>query len=191
MYGQKVRSRLELAVDSATGSDFTCPRCRYTLKAQSEPLGTLWKCDACKGIAIGLGLLRRMFTEESTQLLWANAVDGNGNTVCDCPACNKPMQEVAAASALRVDVCCRCQFVWLDAGEIERFTKRSGLAKVPQLPEAAQEILGQAIIQQVAYKAHTENAAHSLRNAVLLPYKYGSPIDYLVRVVWGLWMRGY
>jgi len=162
------------------GGDFNCPRCKSDLNPQSTPLGKVWVCDACKGQAVGLALLRQSFTEESINRLWENAVDGHGKSLCECPACNQAMQEVNASSDLRVDVCCRCHFVWLDSGELERFARRPPLDRPDGLPDRAQEILGNALIQQIELKAETESAAEAFRNYTRLHVMCGSPIGYLV-----------
>ena len=165
-------------------SNFVCPRCHRTLQPSNELSGTVWVCDDCNGRAVGLSLLHQAFTQESTNLLWINAIDGNGIAVCVCPACGQLMQEVNAAADLRVDVCCRCQFVWLDMGEVEKFAKRPPPTRPANLPEGAQEILGKALVKQVSEKAEAEALAESLRNHVMYaamggPCR-GSVIDYLL-----------
>jgi len=40
-------------------------------------------------------------------------------TAIDCPVCNAPFKEVVKDGIL-IDVCTRCQGVWLDRGELEK-----------------------------------------------------------------------
>ena len=167
-------------------SDFKCPRCRLDLKAQSTSVGKVWICDACNGQAVGLALLRQSFTEESINRLWENAVDGHGKSVCECPACNQAMKEVNASPDLRVDVCCRCHFVWLDSGEVERFARRPQLARPHGLPDKAQEILGKALMKQVELKAEMEAAAELLRDGQWFARGDDYPFQYLLSLLWRL-----
>ena len=75
---------------------------------------------------------------------------------------------------------------WLDSGEVERFAHRPPLDKPHGLPDKAQEILGNALIQQIELKAETESAAETFRNYARLDVMSGSPIGYLAWLLWRL-----
>lgn len=120
-------------------SDLTCPRCRTVLRPQSASFGTLWQCPDCNGRAVGLAVLRTLFTPESINPLWLQTIDGKGQPGGACPSCRNTMIEVALSDAPRVgiDVCRLCQFIWFDVHEMEGLAPQSDAEKARALSERA------------------------------------------------------
>ncbi len=108
------------------GSELLCPRCNLPLKEARMSHGVFWACDKCGGRAVGLELLRRTFTPESINPLWLHAISGAGKIGPRCPSCRRPMIDVALSenTAVNVDVCRLCHFVWFDTHEVETLVPR-------------------------------------------------------------------
>jgi Zn-finger nucleic acid-binding protein len=122
-------------------ADTKCPRCDVVLQPEVAPFGTVWKCNGCGGRGVGLAVLRVVFTPESINPLWLNAIDaggGGGQAGCACPSCRNPMIEVPLSdnSRVQVDVCRLCQFVWLDINESVELIPRSAKDQQQALSEA-------------------------------------------------------
>ena len=117
--------------------------------------GVFWACDQCGGRAIGLELLRRTFTPESINPLWLHAISGEGKIGPRCPSCRRPMIDVALSenTAVNVDVCRSCHFVWFDTHEVETLVPRPLPQTAPELPQKARELLAVAKVQELAEEA--------------------------------------
>lgn len=118
-----------------------CPRCDVALRPQIVTAGTFWKCDQCGGGAVGLAVLRVVFTPESINPLWLHAIDAGGRggpPGCACPSCRNPMIEVqlSGSSTFKVDICRLCQFVWFDIREAGGLIPRSAEEQQQALSEA-------------------------------------------------------
>jgi hypothetical protein len=67
------------------------------LQPEQAEYGMFWRCRGCGGFAISLAVLRVLFTPESINPLWLNAIDavgGLGEPGCACPSCSNAMTEV-------------------------------------------------------------------------------------------------
>ena len=132
-------------------TDPTCPRCSVALQPERASFGTMWQCPACNGRAVGLPVLRELFTADSINPLWLHAIEGKGRPGGACPSCRNVMTEVgfSDASAVGVDVCRLCQFVWFDVRELDRLNPRP-LEEIKTLPEGARELMAMARLDQIA-----------------------------------------
>jgi hypothetical protein len=90
---------------------------------RSAANGVHQTCDACHGFSVTVWLFGEMLVEGAGGELWRASedapADGDG-----CPACRRPMAEVAAragstdAAAATVEVCRACELVWVDPEDI-------------------------------------------------------------------------
>ncbi len=137
------------------GSELLCPRCNLPLKEARMSRGVFWACDKCGGRAVGLELLRRTFTPESINPLWLHAISGEGKIGPRCPSCRRPMIDVALSenTAVNVDVCRLCHFVWFDTHEVETLVPRPLPQTAPEVPQKARELLAVAKVQELAEEA--------------------------------------
>lgn len=106
----------------------SCPRCKTELARRSLDGVVTEHCPTCHGTWI----TRRAFREAAERAddesgwlsfeLWRDAEDFRGEpSDLACPACGEPMARLAYGDEdVQVDVCARCQGVWLDPEELER-----------------------------------------------------------------------
>ena len=143
---------------------FVCPNCEAPL-ARSEqrfdklttPMnaggrgGVFWACSTCGGRTATLGMLRRTAGEHVASELWALAGDSANEGKRRCPACEHSMRVIsvpAAGSALQLDVCTRCYFVWFDPKEFESLPAAQSLAgKENALPLEARLMLAKVDVE--------------------------------------------
>jgi Zn-finger nucleic acid-binding protein len=145
-------------------SELDCPRCEIRLLRERSSYGVFWKCERCAGRAVGVELLRRTFTPASINPLWLHTIQGQGHASFGCPSCKNAMTEVAVSpgSAVRVDVCRLCHFVWFDACEVDTLTPRPLPESPPPVPQKAREMAAIARVQQLAAEAKIRDFADGL-----------------------------
>ena len=142
------KNRMEQISDSG----LNCPRCAVPLQQVRTSHGVLWSCARCGGRAVGVELLRRTFTPESINPLWLHAIRNKGRKSLPCPSCRNAMFEVALAddTAVKVDVCRLCHFVWFDRCEADTLTPRSLPDTKAPLPQKAREVLALRKVEELA-----------------------------------------
>ena len=94
-----------------------CPRCRTPLHGLRSPTGTVWDCPHGHGRFALLGVLRGLVRKAELDAAWKTAFWGRPVPGCRCPSCGRTMAEVDAGGLL-LDVCRRCQGLWLDQPEV-------------------------------------------------------------------------
>ena len=154
-------ARLALHIPTM-GVEILCPACRIPLTEVRTATGIIWRCEKCKGRAVGLQLLRRTFTPESINPLWLHAIHNQGGRARSCPSCGNPMIEVAldGTSGIKVEVCKICEFVWFDAGETQPLqVPPPPKPGPPPLPQKTREAIALARVQQLAEQARNPNFA--------------------------------
>lgn len=120
-------------------SDYACPRCRSALAVIRGQEGLLYPCAQCDGVALALSVLKKRGHPALMETLWSRVLAHEaigGFESCGCPICRHEMKRVIAAgekNALEIDACVRCQFLWLDAGEIQ------GFGQAPRVTTPAQK----------------------------------------------------
>ncbi len=156
----------------------TCPQDNRTLISQAAPRGVYWRCPACGGRAVGVGLLRRTAAREAVVRIWTAARAAPRRPGRPCPSCLGPMVEVRAGSGPAVDVCRACQLVWFDAREFEQIPPAPA-AEEPDLPPRAREILAAARAEADAARPQPPfgwEAPEQLWK--YLPALLGMPVEY-------------
>jgi len=87
--------------------------------------GPLWTCKTCSGRYVGLATLRKSGVRDRIMQLWKKIRDGESVEGRDCPSCRNPMREVTETigeTALAIDFCTTCSYVWFDPSEYERMS---------------------------------------------------------------------
>jgi membrane associated rhomboid family serine protease len=129
---------------------FTCPNCAVGLARVKRDQGFFYVCAKCRGQAANLAVLRRVVKPECVRGLWVQATAAAAACGKDCPVCHRPMRRTAVprpVGALPVDICTRCQFIWLQPDEIEQLPRRPAPPPPQELPEAAREAMAMAQLQ--------------------------------------------
>jgi Zn-finger nucleic acid-binding protein len=102
---------------------FRCPTCRSILTRLEGAHGYFWRCDACRGRAATMAVLRHALDRSQVNEMWHGAKDTpEANVVC--PACSHFMATAAVdadGETVRVDVCRSCHLVWFDSWKFELF----------------------------------------------------------------------
>src|SRR5262245_38867610 len=100
-----------------------CPVCPHRLVRTEVDRSVFWVCEGCGGRLATVGLLRQLVDRPVVERIWKKArlrriVAGRR---LDCPACTRPMVEIALAEGEvpPLDVCKQCQYFWFDAQEFE------------------------------------------------------------------------
>ena len=81
-------------MSSSHGSELLCPNCQRPLTQVRTSKGIFWSCENCGGRAIGVELLRHIFTPERINPLWLHATKGEGQSGRSCPSRRNSMIEV-------------------------------------------------------------------------------------------------
>jgi Zn-finger nucleic acid-binding protein len=139
----------------SANNQLMCPGCQRPLTQVRTSKGIFWSCQNCGGRAIGVELLRHIFTPESINPLWLHAIKGEGQSGRSCPSCRNSMIEVKLSNnaEIKVDVCRLCHFVWFDAKEVENLVPRAGARPKPEIPQKAREAIAMLEIERLAKEA--------------------------------------
>lgn len=126
-------------------------------------------------------LLRRLVEPSALRQIWNRTFDAEVPSRRHCPACHRPMLQVAAeraAERIPLDVCRGCQLLWFDADEFEAMPPPP-----PPPPRTApteiDERLAAARATAVVRKMQREAAerAPDLTDLRLLPALLGMPVE--------------
>ena len=141
----------------------SCPKCDQPLVKTTTSHGLFWRCENCRGTAIGLQALRRTFARDEINGVWRRAREKKGSPAAACPSCRNQMIEVAATAQPepRIEVCAICHFLWFDADEL------AALAPLPpkpkeleeEMPPKAREALAIAEVEIMGRAAQREKEA--------------------------------
>ena len=156
---------------------YNCPVCGSAASPASgvQPLelemqahvGQYWVCKHCGGMLCGLSVLRKLTDAATMRTLWGEALaapTGDRN----CPVCGQAMSRVVSDRAESgklptVDICRPCQFIWLDAMELDSLPENPEL-NAPAEPDKpasmkAREALARAELDSVIRRQRAEDAA--------------------------------
>ncbi len=141
----------------------SCPKCDQALIRVTTDHGVFWRCDACRGVAIGVQALRRTFARDQINAVWQRAREEEGSPAAACPSCRNQMIEVTATDAPepRIEVCRICHFLWFDADELAHFAPlppKPPPPREPELPADAREALAMAEIDLISRRAKHADA---------------------------------
>ena len=122
-----------------------CPRDGTELALLRERGKVCHRCPHCCGYLITLPLLRRLLSRTFVNEVWNRAREGGnseGNLLC--PRCRQAMAAVRTPAKestpeIELDVCSRCQHVWLDAGEIEAVPAKPEPSRAPKKAPLSRE----------------------------------------------------
>lgn len=159
-------------------NDLCCPRCGGDLKKDFYHGKVCYKCRSCGGVSVAVAMIRQLSrNREFANFLWRKALQ-SGTSHLYCPFCRKPMrqiiQEIDESCALELDICCNCQLVWFDGGELETIPLLLPKAK-NELPQKAQEILA---LEKVKNMQETISVDAEPANPwLVIPAVFGFPVE--------------
>ncbi len=112
-----------------------CPTCELTIMLDQpvdDPDAIVLRCKTCGGFWFGAGTLTSVLAVAVKGL---KVLDTAEDTDLVCPECLKPLYRLTYPQTLvRVDMCGRCDGLWLDAGELKEIKMvRQHLAETGRL----------------------------------------------------------
>ena len=134
-----------------------CPNC-HTLLERVKGKGCVYlSCLQCGGRSATVALLRGKLERQTVNSLWIQAVQEVFPKKKLCPECSQSMSEVPVdcdAGVQLIDVCTRCQTVWFDNGEYDKFPKLpEKKSEYSDLPEKARIALATYKVEQISRRA--------------------------------------
>lgn len=131
----------------------TCPRDHQILERKRVNNTVHYRCPFCQGAAVTMGLLRRRLDREFTNDLWNRARTSSRDGV-PCPACLGESKTVVVFEddedqGTEIDVCRRCQILWLDPGELENAPGKKPPRALPDTTELLTETKQELAIIEV------------------------------------------
>jgi len=130
-----------------------------------------------------MALLRRAASKKWLQELWASARADKGRHGASCPVCLRAMSEVSLPARnlrrpLVLDVCDRCQFVWLDRREYELVPPGTPEERPEKdLPPEAKEPAALEQVRRVAEKEKQFDTTEPAETWHWIPGIFGLPVE--------------
>jgi Zn-finger nucleic acid-binding protein len=90
-----------------------CHRDSNALKSVNIPSWNLYNCPSCDGY-----LLNPLKKQITSKLISSNVFSSN----LSCPECLSKMEAVVFKD-IEIDICSKCNWIWLDKGEIYKIEK--------------------------------------------------------------------
>lgn len=115
-----------------------CPHCIADLDRHRAHSTNYYSCPNDHGSAISLYSLKQLVNWSGLNALWLRSVDAPEIHMA-CSHCRKPYRQIVAElpeAQVELEVCRRCQFIWLDQSEIEEFPKREFKSSTPEAEKA-------------------------------------------------------
>ena len=133
-----------------------CPDCHAKLKLDPAPVGALWACARCGGMAVNLAVLRKYLQKDIVKTFWRRMHTGQP---CQrsCPSCRQALRTFSVTVEdlpIHLDLCKVCQLIWFDKGEFGILPPALQVLPEDALSPAAKEKLALLKIQY----AHDQQA---------------------------------
>jgi Zn-finger nucleic acid-binding protein len=121
------------ALAESLGLVLICPRCTMLLTRVDHELGIAWRCSRCGGQSLNFSQFRRMIPEAHANEIWFNSMENPKvpKRRTPCPECRIGMRAVLIHHEdknFELDICPRCQRLWLDLRESNHARQNPGLA---------------------------------------------------------------
>jgi len=118
-----------------------CPKCWVKMdKREVEIFGpniVIDICPKCNGTWLDPGELKRLLKDNKLADYLSKNVGTKSDSQLICPRC-KGLMDIETAEDIEVDVCIKCNSVWLDAGELESLESLEDF-KVNKVEKAAEK----------------------------------------------------
>lgn len=175
-----------------------CPNCQSLLERIKGKGVVYLNCSQCGGRTATVALLRNKLERKIVNSLWMQAREEVFPKKKLCPECSQPMSEVPVdceAGVQLIDVCTRCQTVWFDNGEYDKFPKLpEKKSQYSDLPEQARIALATHKVEQISRRAE-EDAAwdnspdewwHWILGVLGMPIEQGRTLTKIPYMTWSL-----
>ena len=123
--------------------------------------GSLWKCQACSGVAANVAVLRQYLKDDTVRRIWLEAITVSTLSNRKCPCCVQMMKEFTVSRENRridLDLCRTCQLIWFDNDELEAFPRARKLHR----PDMNENIA----IAKIGLEAELESEQNSPENII-------------------------
>ncbi len=174
-----------------------CPECRKRLVRTKAPNGIFFECPRCQGRAVSLAVVRRVVETKYTNRLWRRVIHGESRKGVNCPACERPMDEVAIpfdGHAINLDICRSCQFLWFDPHEFEQLPEKPPVSKPEtEIPPKVREQMALLEVHSIAERARESDSDDEQPDEAWkwLPAMLGLPVEHEVHPIrswpWVTW----
>lgn len=120
------------------------------------------ECPTCFGIFLDKGEIRTLTGRSSLNDLLTKHLGVDSDSQLVCPNCGGLMDEEEAGD-IRVDVCLKCNGVWLDVMELTRLSETDDAVFRAYTPEKIEEILKAKDIAEAERRAALRGLFRGLR----------------------------
>jgi len=138
-----------------------CPICMTSLSPMRAAEGSLWKCEACSGVAANVAVLRKYLKDDIVRKLWLEAITGSTPSDRKCPCCVQALKEFTVSRdnrRIHLDLCKTCQLIWFDKDELEAFPR----AKKLHSPDMDENLA----LAKIGLEAELESEQRSAENII-------------------------
>lgn len=162
--------------------EFVCPACRTALTRMRGRGEVFWQCEACGGRSSTLSLMRKMVPAYLVNDLWQRVRNYEYPMLRRCSCCPAKMEQVPVqvpSGEMLLDVCSRCHFIWLDAGEIDALpVENYHRHAAAELPEKAREHLATWKLSQLEERGRIESSSDGPDEFwKYIPGLFGLPVE--------------
>ncbi len=136
-----------------------------------------WHCERCDAHALIHSAMRKVLVPEVWRSVWPEIRRAALRSTRRCPSCRQLMEQsrpLREAGGIQVDVCDRCDLIWLDPKELAKLPKVP-IEENPEIPLEVRQAFGKAM-------AETINLEYDLREGKLA----GAISDFTGSLFWGL-----
>ncbi|MCE5303630.1 MAG: rhomboid family intramembrane serine protease [Planctomycetaceae bacterium] len=138
--------------------------------------GVYFACPRCHGRAMGLALLRRLGSARAVLDLWSQAKTSEERLGKACPLCGRAMFQTSSSDGavpFALDLCTRCQLVWFDPREYERFPPPEN-GRTAVISEKVREAVAMEALQRDAHRTASQIDLGDWR---MIPGLLGLPVE--------------
>ncbi len=108
-----------------------CPHCQVALKRRTTKGIFQYYCPSCLGFAVHFGGLANLMDARAVKLIRNSSNEALDGKV-PCSHCTKLMKVVySGEAAIELDICRRCNLLWLDTGEWDDIQKQDPPRSAP------------------------------------------------------------
>ncbi len=135
-----------------------CPRCAKELIKRENRGVMRYSCTKCFGFAIEFPVLKQFMPPDEVDILWQGVENAPAGTL-NCSHCLAPMQTLMKDHGVReleLDLCRRCEVLWLDSGEGQDLSSLE-TSKVLDFNSAAKMPLAKTLITLVGLPVEQDN----------------------------------
>ena len=103
-----------------------CPVCLKKLEMKLTSYGNIYYCNTCKGKMVNIAIMRKIDSKNKfINEMWKHANEFPSMN-SECPVCNEFMKRVEmeiSGRDIAIDMCKKCNIIWLDENEFENLTE--------------------------------------------------------------------